>query len=250
MQEGTSPEVTIWMGCIASLDQRARKILEALFSVLESVGLSFAVIEGELCTGDPALRAGDQATFTMMALQNIALLKELGIKKMITICPHCMNIFNDEYQELGSQVEVIHHTVFLYNLLKEGRLSPHPSKINGTYHDPCYLARAHGILAQPREILQKSGVNIKDPPRAGTRSFCCGAGGAQIFKESEPGKEEVFVERARECLSTGADAIFTACPFCNLMLRDGVKHLNREEVKVIDIVEWLADLQAKKFDEV
>jgi len=240
IEEGKRPDVVVWMGCASSLDPRARKILTSFLEVLDTAGIQFAIIEGEVCTGDPALRSGEQATFITLAMQNIQLLTELNVSHLVTVCPHCLNIFKNEYPKLGFNISIEHHSTYLMKLIKEGRVKVEKKFQRALFHDPCYLGRGQGIYDEPRYIIRMCADTLVEPDRARNNSFCCGAGGAQIFKESEPGNKEVFIERAEQCISKKPDVIFTACPFCNLMLRDGVKQLGHENIKVIDIAEGIA----------
>jgi Fe-S oxidoreductase len=198
-----------------------------------------------MCTGDPVRRAGNEFLFQMMAYQNIQLLNNYGIKKIVTTCPHCFNIFRNEYPELGGQYEVIHHTVLLQQLIDEGRIrlkedGPFKGK-RITYHDSCYLGRANGIYEAPRKVLAALDAELVEMRRCRSKGMCCGAGGAQMFKEEEKGSTRVNFERSEEALSTGAGVIAAACPFCNTMLTDGVKHEEKEDsVKVLDIAELIA----------
>lgn len=246
MAEGETPEVLFWVGCAGSFDDRARKITKAFVKILNGAGVKFAVLGAEeSCTGDPAKRAGNEFLFQMMAMQNIQILNGYEVKKIVTACPHCFNTLKNEYPELGGNYEVMHHTQFLQNLLDTGRL-----KISGggtfkgkriTFHDPCYLGRANGEYEAPRELLVKLDAELIEMKRCKNSGFCCGAGGAQMFKEAEKGNKEVNVERSEEALSTNPNIIATGCPFCNTMMTDGVKHFNKEsEVQVLDIAELIA----------
>ncbi len=246
MAEGETPEVLFWVGCAGSFDDRARKITKAFVKILNGAGVKFAVLGAEeSCTGDPAKRAGNEFLFQMMAMQNIQILNGYEVKKIVTACPHCFNTLKNEYPELGGNYEVMHHTQFLQNLLDTGRL-----KISGggtfkgkriTFHDPCYLGRANGEYEAPRELLVKLDAELVEMKRCKNSGFCCGAGGAQMFKEAEKGNKEVNVERSEEALSTNPNIIATGCPFCNTMMTDGVKHFNKEsEVQVLDIAELIA----------
>lgn len=243
---GESPDVLFWVGCAGSFDQRSQRITRAFVSILKEARISFAVLgREERCTGDPARRAGNEFLFQMMAWQNIETLNGYGIKKIVTACPHCFNIFRNEYPELGGNYEVMHHSSFLQQLIEEGRIrlreggSFRGKKI--TYHDSCYLGRGNGIYSAPRAVLEALDAELAEMKRCGSRGMCCGAGGAQMFKEEEKGDIRVSTERSREALATGAKTIATACPFCMTMLSDGVKaHEKEEEVEVIDIAELVA----------
>jgi Fe-S oxidoreductase len=244
--KGENPDILFWVGCAGSIDQRARKITRAFAAILSKIGIRYAILgKEEMCTGDPVRRAGNEFLFQMMAYQNIQLLNNYGIKKIVTTCPHCFNIFRNEYPELGGQYEVIHHTVLLQQLIDEGRIrlkedGPFKGK-RITYHDSCYLGRANGIYEAPRKVLAALDAELVEMRRCRSKGMCCGAGGAQMFKEEEKGSTRVNFERSEEALSTGAGVIAAACPFCNTMLTDGVKHEEREDsVKVLDIAELIA----------
>lgn len=243
---GEQPEVLFWVGCAGSFDQRAQRITRAFALILNKVGINFAILGNEeACTGDPARRAGNEFLFQMMAYQNIQTLNNYGVKKIVTICPHCFNIFKNEYPELGGTYEVLHHSVFLQQLIDAGKIKLTDSttfkgkKI--TYHDSCYLGRANNIFEAPRKVLEVLDAELIEMKRCGKNGFCCGAGGAQMFKEEEPGKTRVNLDRANEAIDTGATIVAAACPYCNTMLTDGVKAAEKEEdVKVMDIAELIA----------
>jgi len=246
MAKGESPDVLFWVGCAGSFDQRAQKITKAFVTILDKVQVKYAILgKEEMCTGDPARRAGNEFMFQMMAYQNIALLNGYGIKKIVTACPHCFNTLRNEYPELGGQYEVIHHATFLQQLIEEGKIK---MKEGGsfigkkiTYHDSCYLGRANNIYEAPRKVLQALDVELIEMKRCKSNGLCCGAGGAQMFKEEEKGDIRVNFERASEAIDTGASIIAAACPFCNTMMTDGVKNSNKEdEVQVMDIAELIA----------
>lgn len=237
------PELVFWVGCAGSFDERAQRITRSVAKILDHVGIDYAVLgTEESCTGDPAKRAGNEFLFQMMALSNIQVLNGYGVKKIVTACPHCFNTLKNEYPELGGNYEVIHHTQLIQQLIREGKLraaggeSFHGKKI--TYHDACYLGRANRVYEAPREALKALDADLVEMKRSRANGLCCGAGGAQLFKEPEPGKKEINVERTEEALASGAQVIASACPFCMIMLRDGVKHLEKEqEVEVLDIAE-------------
>ncbi len=245
-ESGEEIEILLWAGCAASFDARAQKIIRALVKVLHYAGVKFAMLgDEETCTGDPAKRAGNEFVFQMQAMQNIETLNGYNVKKILTLCPHCFNTFKNEYPELGGNYEVFHHTEFLNTLIKEGRLKVAGKKFSGekiTYHDSCYLGRANGIYEAPREILKALNVAYEEMPRCRENGFCCGAGGAQMFKEAEPGKKEINVERTEEALQLNPKYITTACPFCMTMITDGVKAKEKEsEVAVKDIAEIIVE---------
>lgn len=243
---GESPEVLFWVGCAGSFDQRAQKISRAFATILNHVGIKFAILgKEEMCTGDPARRAGNEFLFQMMAYQNIQMLNTYGIKKIVTTCPHCFNIFKNEYPQLGGTYDVVHHTTFLQQLIDEGKIRLKDSdtfrgkKI--TYHDSCYLGRGNGIYEAPRKVLEALDAELVEMKRCGKKGFCCGAGGAQMFKEEEPGNTRVNLDRSAEAIETGASIVAAACPFCNTMLTDGVKNSEKEDaVKVLDVAEIVA----------
>jgi heterodisulfide reductase subunit D len=243
---GESPEVLFWVGCAGSFDQRAQKVTRAFASILNFTGISYAVLgKEELCTGDPARRAGNEFIFQMMAFQNITLLNAYNVKKIVTTCPHCFNVFRNEYPELGGNYEVIHHSTFLQSLIDEGKLIlKEGGQFKGkkiTYHDSCYLGRANNIYEAPRKVLEALDAELVEMKRCKSKGFCCGAGGAQMFKEEEKGNKRINTERAAEAISTGASIIAAACPFCNTMLTDGVKTNEKEDsTQVLDIAELVA----------
>jgi heterodisulfide reductase subunit D len=244
---GETPEILFWVGCAGSFDQRAQKITKAFATILNKVGIKYAILgKEEMCTGDPARRAGNEFMFQMMAYQNIQTLNNYGIKKIVTACPHCFNILKNEYSELGGNYEVIHHTVFLQQLIDEGKIKlKEGGSFKGkkiTYHDSCYLGRANNVYEAPRKVLEALDAELVEMKRCGSKGLCCGAGGAQMFKEEEKGTTRVNFERTDEAIGTGANIIASACPFCNTMLTDGVKHAEKEEqVKVMDVAELIAE---------
>lgn len=250
MANGESPEVLFWVGCAGSFDQRAQKITKAFAQILDKTGVKFAILgKEETCTGDPARRAGNEFLFQMMAYQNIQILNGYEIKKIVTTCPHCFNTLKNEYPELGGNYEVIHHTTFLQQLIDEGKIVlKEGGAFKGkkiTYHDSCYLGRANNIYEAPRKVLEILDSELVEMKRCRTTGFCCGAGGAQMFKEDEKGKERINVDRAREAVETGASIVAAACPFCNTMMTDGVKNEEKEDsVKVLDIAEIIAESMA------
>ena len=243
---GESPEIVFWVGCAGSFDQRAQKITKAFVSILEKVGIRYAILgKEEMCTGDPVRRAGNEFMFQMMAYQNIQVLNNYGIKKIVTACPHCFNIIKNEYPPLGGHYDVIHHSVFLQQLIDEGKIK---MKEDGTfkgkritYHDSCYLGRANNIYEAPRKVLEALDAELVEMKRCRSKGLCCGAGGAQMFKEEEKGNIRINSERTKEAVGTEASIIAAACPFCNTMLTDGVKLEEKEEkVQVLDIAELIA----------
>jgi heterodisulfide reductase subunit D len=243
---GEVPEVLFWVGCAGSFDQRAQKITKAFATILHKVGISYAILgKEEMCTGDPARRAGNEFLFQMMAYQNIQLLNNYEVKKVVTTCPHCFNIFKNEYPELGGNYEVHHHTSFLQQLIDEGRIKMNEgSSFKGkriTYHDSCYLGRGNNIYEAPRKVLEALDAELVEMKRCRKNGLCCGAGGAQMFKEEEKGTTRINWERANEAINTDAKIVAAACPFCNTMLTDGVKAAEKEtDVQVLDIAELVA----------
>lgn len=250
MASGDTPDILFWVGCSGSFDQRAQKITKAFAAILDKVGFKYAILgKEEACTGDPARRAGNEFLFQMMAYQNIQVLNGYGIKKIVTTCPHCFNIFKNEYPKLGGDYEVIHHTTLLQQLIDEGKIKmKEGGSFKGrriSYHDSCYLGRANAIYEAPRKVLEALDAELVEMKRCRSNGLCCGAGGAQMFKEDEPGNKRINTERAEEALQTGATVIASACPFCNTMLTDGIKNQEREgDVKVMDVAELVAESMA------
>ena len=244
--EGKAPEILFWVGCAGSFDQRAKKITKAFATILEKVGVDYAILgKEEMCTGDPARRAGNEFMFQVMAYQNIQLLNGYNVKKIVTACPHCFNIFKNEYPVLGGTYEVIHHSTFLQQLIDDGKIKmKEEGGFKGkkiTYHDSCYLGRANGIYEAPRKVLEALDIELVEMKRCKSNGLCCGAGGAQMFKEEEKGDIRINNERTKEAIATGAGFIAAACPFCNTMLTDGVKLNEKEEaIQVMDIAEMIA----------
>lgn len=246
MAKGEKPEVLFWVGCAGSFDDRAKKITKAFVKLLNNSGVSFAVLgTEESCTGDPAKRAGNEFTFQMQAMMNIEVLNGYEVTKIVTACPHCFNTIKNEYPGLGGKYDVMHHTQFLKTLLDDGRLTIEGGEFAGkkiTYHDPCYLGRANNVYEAPRELIQKLDAELIEMKRCRTKGLCCGAGGAQMFKEPEKGNKDINLERTEEALATKSTLIATGCPFCNTMMTDGVKHNEVEsEVSVMDVAEMIAN---------
>ena len=246
--EGKAPEVLFFVGCAGSFDDRAKKITKALCKILHKVGVEFAVLgQEESCNGDPAKRAGNEFVFQMMAHTNIEIMNGYGVKKIVTACPHCFNIIKNEYPSLGGNYEVLHHTQFLKKLMEEGRLKIEGGTFKGkkiTFHDPCYLGRGNGEYEAPRQLLEKLDAELVEMKRCKTNGLCCGAGGAQMFKEPEKGDMDINVLRTEDALETKADIIATGCPYCNTMMTDGVKTKEKEDsVQVMDIAELIANSQ-------
>jgi heterodisulfide reductase subunit D len=244
--KGESPEVLFWVGCAGSYDDRYKRVTRAFVKILNAVNIKFAVLGTEESgTGDLARRAGNEFLFQMQAMSNIQVLNGYGIKKIVTACPHCFNTIKNEYPELGGNYEVIHHTSFLQQLLNEGKIKIEGGSFKGekiTYHDSCYLGRANNVYEAPREVLEALDADLVEMKRCRTTGLCCGAGGAQMFKDAEKGKKEINVERTEEALATGVTTIAVACPFCMTMMSDGVKSKEREtQVKVKDLAELIAE---------
>ncbi len=244
INKGITPEILFWVGCAGSFDDRAKKITKSFASILNQANVSFAVLGSEEgCTGDPAKRSGNEFLFQMQALTNIEVLNGYNIKKIVTTCPHCFNTLKNEYPELGGKYDVIHHTQFIKSLLNDGRLKVQGGSFKGkriTFHDPCYLGRANNVYEAPREVLEKLDAELSEMKSCKQKGLCCGAGGAQMFKEAEKGDKEINIKRTEEALETKPDIIAAGCPFCNTMLSDGVKNKKKEdEIKVMDIAELI-----------
>ncbi len=246
MAAGESPEILFWVGCAGSFDDRAKKITKAVVKILNACNVKFAVLgTEENCTGDPAKRAGNEFTFQMQAFMNIEVLNAYEVKKIVTACPHCFNTLKNEYPELGGNYEVIHHTQLIQGLINEGKLALKDGGIfkgkKITFHDPCYLGRANDVYDAPRELIEKLDAELVEMKRCKTKGLCCGAGGAQMFKEAEKGNKEVNIERTEDALEVKPNIIATGCPFCNTMMTDGVKNFNKEhEIQVLDVAELIA----------
>lgn len=243
---GEVPEVLFWVGCSGSFDDRAKKITKAIVKILHKANVKFAVLGAEeSCTGDPAKRAGNEFLFQMQAMMNIQVLDGYEIKKIVTGCPHCFNTMKNEYPALGGNYEVLHHTQFIQSLIKEGKLTLAGGGVfkgkRITFHDPCYLGRGNEVYEAPRVLLESLDAELVEMKRCKSKGLCCGAGGAQMFKEAEPGNKEVNIERTEEALALAPHVIATGCPFCNTMMTDGVKNFNKEDTtKVLDVAELIA----------
>ncbi|TXD85040.1 (Fe-S)-binding protein [Subsaximicrobium wynnwilliamsii] len=248
MAAGKKPEVLFWVGCAGSFDDRAKKITKAFVKLLHRSKVEFAVLgTEESCTGDPAKRAGNEFLFQMQAVTNIEVLNAYEIKKIVTACPHCFNTIKNEYPGLGGSYEVMHHTQFLKSLLDEGRLTIEGGQFKGkriTFHDPCYLGRGNGVYEAPRELIRKLDAELVEMKSCKSRGLCCGAGGAQMFKDAEPGDKEVNIARTEQAIDVKPEIIAAGCPFCNTMMTDGVKNKEREaDIAVMDIAELIANAQ-------
>lgn len=240
---GETPEILFWVGCAGSFDDRYKKVTVAFVKILNKVGIKFAVLgTEESCTGDPARRAGNEFLFQMQAVANVQVLDMYGVKKIVTACPHCFNTLKNEYPALGGHYEVLHHSEFLQQLINAGKI-----KIEGggdfkgrkiTFHDSCYLGRANDVYEAPRAVLEALDVDLVEMKRTKVKGLCCGAGGAQMFKEPEKGKKDINIERIEEALETGATTVAVGCPFCMVMMSDGIKNKEKEDtVKVYDLAE-------------
>jgi heterodisulfide reductase subunit D len=245
--KGEQPEILFWVGCAGSFDDRAKRVTIAFTKILTATGTKFAILGNEeTCTGDPARRAGNEFLFQMQAMNNIQVLNGYGIKKIVTACPHCFNTLKNEYPELGGNYEVIHHSTMLQLLINEGKIKlKEGGAFKGkkiTYHDSCYLGRANNIYEAPRAVLEALDADLVEMKRCRTTGLCCGAGGAQMFKEPEKGNQDINIARAEEALETKATTVAVACPFCMTMITDGVKNKEKEaEVKVKDLAELIAE---------
>lgn len=249
--QGERPDLLFWVGCAGSFDERAQRITRSICKILQYVGIKYAILGiEENCTGDPAKRAGNEFLFQMQAMMNIEVLNGYEITKIVTACPHCFNTLKNEYPSLGGNYEVIHHTELIQSLIAEGKLKPADgNEFKGkriTYHDPCYLGRANEVYEAPRQVLEALDADLVELKRCRSNGLCCGAGGAQMFKEPEPGNKDINVERVEDVIESGASIVAAACPFCMTMLRDGVKVKEKEkEIQVLDIAEITA--KANKF---
>ncbi|OZV68637.1 (Fe-S)-binding protein [Winogradskyella aurantia] len=248
MAEGKQPEVLFWVGCAGSFDDRAKKITKAFVKLLHSAKVDFAVLGAEeSCTGDPAKRAGNEFLFQMQAVTNIEVMNAYEVKKIVTACPHCFNTLKNEYPSLGGNYDVVHHTQFLKSLLNDGRLTIEGGQFKGkriTFHDPCYLGRANNVYEAPRDLIRKLDAELVEMKSCKSRGLCCGAGGAQMFKDAEPGNKEVNIERTEQALDTQPEIIAAGCPFCNTMMTDGVKNKEKEgQIAVMDIAELIANAE-------
>ena len=246
--QGKHPEILFWVGCAGSFDDRAKKITKAFVKILNKAQIDFAVLgTEESCNGDPAKRSGNEFLFQMQAMTNIEVLNAYDVKRIVTTCPHCFNTLKNEYPGLGGKYEVIHHTQLLKSLLNEGKLTVEGGSFRGkkiTFHDPCYLGRANNIYEAPRVLIKKLEAELVEMKRCKQNGLCCGAGGAQMFKEPENGNKDINIERTEEALATQPDVIAAGCPFCNTMMSDGIKAKEKEQdVKVLDIAEMIAEAE-------
>lgn len=242
--EGKSPEILFWVGCAGSFDARAQRVTRALTEILNKVGVNYAILGNEeSCTGDPARRAGNEFVFQMTALQNIEVLNMYEVKKIVTACPHCFNTLKNEYPALGGNYEVVHHTQLLQGLIDSGQLKIDGGTFKGkkiTYHDSCYLGRVNGEYTAPRDIIESLDSDFVELKRCKTNGLCCGAGGAQMFKEDEPGDKRINTERTEEIIASGAKVVTANCPFCITMLQDGLKAKEKQDdIMVLDLAEFI-----------
>ena len=245
-EKGIEPEILFWVGCAGSFDDRAKKITKSFVRLLNKAQVSFGVLGvEESCTGDPAKRAGNEFLFQMQAVSNIEVLNSYNIKKIVTTCPHCFNTIKNEYPSLGGSYDVVHHTQLLDQLIKDGRIKVEKDLYKGkkiTFHDPCYLGRANKEYTAPRSLINSVKADLKEMKSCKEKALCCGAGGAQMFKESEKGNQEINIKRTKQAINTNAKIIAAGCPFCNTMLSDGIKSESENiDVKVMDISEIIDD---------
>ncbi|PLW99547.1 MAG: CoB--CoM heterodisulfide reductase [Marinilabiliales bacterium] len=245
MAEGKKPDFLWWVGSAGAFDDRYKKVSQAFAKILTYLDINYAILgTEESSSGDVARRAGNEMLFQMQALTNIELLKAYEIKKIITCDPHVYNTFKHEYPDFGAEFEVIHHSQFLLDLINKGKLIPGKlfSGKTITYHDPCYLGRINDIYDEPRKVISSTGGKLIEMVRNRSFALCCGAGGGQMFKEAEKGDKEVFIERIEDVLSVNPDIIATACPYCMVMMTDGLKYKNKEENKQVkDLAELIAE---------
>ena len=240
--KGESPEYLFWVGCAGSFDDRSKKVTKAFVKILNKANISYAILgKEESCTGDPAKRAGNEFLFQMKAIANIEILNSYSIKNIITTCPHCFNTIKNEYPDLGGSYDVIHHSQLIDQLINDGKLKVKNDQFNGkkiTFHDPCYLGRANGEYLAPRKVITSLKAELKEMKSCKEKAMCCGAGGAQMFKDSEKGNKEINIKRTEEALETDSKIIAAACPFCNTMLTDGIKsYENENDIEIKDISE-------------
>ena len=244
MEEGKESDILFWIGSAGSFDDRAKKITRSFVKILNSSGVNFGVLGSEeSSSGDAAKRAGNEFLFQMQAMMNIEVMNAYNVKRIVTTCPHSYNTIKNEYKGLGGDYKVQHHTEFITELLSEGKLNITGNLIGKkvTYHDPCYLGRANNVYDIPRELIKSLGVELVEMKRNKRLSFCCGAGGAQMFKEPENGTQDININRTEEALSLNPDIIATGCPFCNTMMTDGVKAVDDGAAEVKDIAELIAE---------
>lgn len=245
--QGEMPDILFWVGCAGSFDDRAKKITKAIVKILNKCDVKFAVLgTEESCTGDPAKRAGNEFVYQMQAIANIEVLNAYEIKKIVTACPHCFNIIKNEYPGLGGNYEVVHHSQYIQSLINDGKLTLQDGGVYKgrkiTFHDPCYLGRGNDVYDAPRELIERLDAELVEMKRCKSKGLCCGAGGAQMFKEAEPGNKEINDERTEDVIETKAEIVATGCPFCMTMMTDGVKTTNKEgAIEVLDVAELIAN---------
>ncbi len=244
--EGKKPEILFWVGSAGSYDDRAKKITKAFVKILNKANVEFAVLGAEeSSTGDAAKRVGNEFLFQMQAMMNIEVLNGYEVKKIVTCDPHSFNTLKNEYPSLGGNYEVYHHTQYIQSLIREDRLELDDVSLKGkrvTFHDPCYLGRANEVYESPRDIIRRLGVNLTEMKRNKSSALCCGAGGAQMFKEPEKGNMDINILRTKDALETKPNIIATGCPYCNTMMTDGIKFNEKEDqVQVKDIAELIAE---------
>jgi len=240
--QGVDPEYLFWIGCAGSFDERSKKVTKAFIKILNKAGVSYAILgKEESCSGDPAKRAGNEFLFQMKAISNIEILNSYNVKKIVTTCPHCFNTLKNEYPELGGKYQVIHHTQLINELIKDSKIGVSGGSFKGkkiTFHDPCYLGRANNIYDAPREIIKKLDSELVEMKSCKSKSLCCGAGGAQMFKEPEKGNKDINIKRSEEALETKSEIIAVGCPFCNTMMSDGMKSIEKD-VSVLDVAQMI-----------
>jgi len=244
MAEGKEADLLFWVGSAGSFDDRAKKITRAFVKIMNKAGVNFGVLGAEeSSSGDAAKRAGNEFLFQMQAMTNIQVMNTYNVKRIVTACPHSYNILKNEYKGLGGDYKVQHHTEFIAELVSEGQLtiSANLKGTKVTYHDPCYLGRANNVYDAPRDLIKSLGVELVEMKRTKSRSFCCGAGGSQMFKEPEPGAQDININRTEEALGLKPDIIATGCPFCNTMMTDGVMAVSEGAAQVKDIAELIAE---------
>ena len=244
--QGEMPEILFWVGSAGSYDDRAKKISRAFVKILNKANVDFAVLGAEeSCTGDVAKRAGNEFLFQMQAMMNIEILNGYEIKRIVTCDPHSFNTLKNEYPGLGGKYEVVHHTQYIKELIDGGRLIVGGEVYKGkrvTFHDPCYLGRANAVYEAPRNVLEKTNATMIEMKRSKKTALCCGAGGAQMFKEQEKGDMDINVMRTKDALETNPSIIATGCPYCNTMMTDGIKaHQQEDKVQVLDVAELVAN---------
>ena len=245
MAEGKQPEILFWVGSAGSYDDRAKKITKAFVKILNKANVDFAVLGTEESnTGDVAKRAGNEFLFQMQAVMNIEVLNAYEIKRIVTCDPHSFNCLKNEYPSLGGNYDVVHHTQYIKELMSAGRLNLEGNTYKGkriTFHDPCYLGRGNNVYDAPRDVLKKTNATLVEMKRHKQTALCCGAGGAQMFKDAEPGNKEINVLRTEDAIETQPEIIATGCPYCNTMMTDGVKFKEKEgKILVMDIAELIA----------